>query len=127
MPISMSLLFVTPVTVLFLTAALGKLRHERLFRFKLINMGLSRFAHPMSVRLLAFFEIFGGIIGLSIGILGIFAIFPMLASLICFTIVLLVRRPESCGCGTLETGWLLASLRNVVSIGFIVLAVHAIT
>src|SRR5579864_7483497 len=112
-----ALILVLPVSLMFALSGCSKLRHERLFTFKLLNLGLRRLASRSVVRALGLIELFASAAGLSVSRYRGLAISPMTLLLLSFTAVLLARRPDKCGCGSLEANWQLASIRNLTLIG----------
>ncbi|MGH2600922.1 MAG: MauE/DoxX family redox-associated membrane protein [Dehalococcoidia bacterium] len=119
-----SLVLTLPICLLFMVAGAGKLRKQRLFRYTLINLGLPRLATRATVRSLGLVEVLGGLTGMLFVPVGAIAAVPMLVALCAFTLVLVLRRPSSCGCGLLDTTWGWASARNSSLIAILVIALQ---
>jgi len=113
-------------TTLFAVAASGKFRQRHSFRFRLIELGLLPLATPFRVTALAFMEFSISLLAIaSIIVLETMLLLPMVMSLLLFTAFLMLKRPESCGCGFLELSWRGASIRNLVLMGVLLPIVAA--
>ena len=89
-------------------------------------MGFGRIASRPLVYALALVELAVGIAGLMASLLGPLAVVPMVVTLSAFSVVLLVKRPEQCGCGMFDLGWRPGVIRNTILVMLLFASVVAL-
>jgi hypothetical protein len=107
---------VVPISAVFVAAGAAKLRGARTLRFRLIEWGMGWLASPSKIRLLGALELTAGSMALASAFAGWALALPAIGMALSFTLFLVTKRPESCGCGVWEMGWRVAALRNLTLI-----------
>jgi hypothetical protein len=106
-------LLAAPAILAFLSGAFSKIRDRKRFAFVLANLGLLRLNTRPIVTAVALTELTAAALGILSIEAGPMSLLPMAFLLAAFTAILVVKRPNDCGCGLISTGWLAASIRNL--------------